>query len=271
MIYGFFHPGSGLGNQLHRYVATRVLAKDKELEFGIIGHKNFKGDSFMKIDMGGEVKLEVSHYDPFGRTMLNLSTRPEISSNLFNEKRVVDEFGNDIRGYDPEFNFVSDNTIIDGEFQDERYFGHRLDDIEEWLKVEDMDLSPDLCVIGFRGGEFYTDPDLGLPVSYYEDAINRMVLLNPATHFEVHTDDVETAKHFFPDYKVIHDIGINWRSMRFATNAIVSNSSFYILPRLLRHNRFPTSTITVAPRYWARHNTKVWALPQNYYKSFDYI
>ena len=81
----------------------------------------------------------------------------------------------------------------------------------------------------------------------------------------MHTDDEITAKEFFPDYKVIHDIGINWRSMRFAKYAIIANSSFFILPRWLNKG------LTIAPKFWARRNTKVWALPQNYYKRFLYI
>ena len=80
-----------------------------------------------------------------------------------------------------------------------------------------------------------------------------------------HTDDETLAKQFFPDFKIISDPEINWRSMRHAKYAIIANSSFYILPRWL------SGGITIAPRYWARHNTKVWALPQNFYKRFLYI
>ena len=83
--------------------------------------------------------------------------------------------------------------------------------------------------------------------------------------FEVHTDDPELAKQFFPNDKIIHDIDINWRSMRYAKYAIISNSSFYILPRLLNGG------LTIAPRYFNRYNVKRWDYPQSYYKSFQYI
>ena len=43
MIAGIIHNGSGLGNQLHRYIMTRVLAMDKNLDWGFIGKENFKG------------------------------------------------------------------------------------------------------------------------------------------------------------------------------------------------------------------------------------
>ena len=251
MIVGYFHQGSGLGNQLHRYVATRVLAADKGVNFGMIYNpdgsgkeEGFKGKSFMNIDYGNPVNIQ--------------------GYQTWTEKKVV-ENGIDIRGYDPEFNFVEDNTIIEGEFQDERYWAHREKDVREWLKTELLDVPNDVCVIGFRGGEYSAFPDLFLTRDYWDSAILEMKKINPYMKFEVHTDDPETAKKFFPDYPVIHDIGINWRSMRYAEHAIIANSSFYILPRWIRNG------ITIAPRYWARRNIGVWALPQNYYSRFTYI
>ena len=245
MIASIFHEGSGLGNQLFRYVMARVLAADLDVPFGMIQPENFKGDSFMKIDKGDSY---------FGGDTFT----------FFHEKKVI-ENGVDIRGYDPEINFVEDNTIIDGEFQDERYFEHRLKEIDKWLKVEPMEIDDDMCIIGFRGGEFTQFPDLFLPEEYWQKAIEMMREINPDMNFQVHTDDLETAQKFFPELVCIHEIGENWRSIRYAKYAIIANSSFYILPRLLNGGH------TISPRYWARYNTGVWALPSNYYKSFQYI
>lgn len=254
MIAGIFHQGSGLGNQLHRYVATRALAEKKGVEWGMVGVDYFKGKSFMNLNMGGVV-------DSF---LLDLSYE-------YHEKKVT-ENGVDIRGYDPEFNFIEGHTVIDGEFQDERYWKDH--DVDSWLKVEPLEVPDDVCVIGFRGGEYYTNPDLGLPVDYFYKAIGMVKSMlaqqGITVKFEVHTDDVEMAKTFFPDtsintFKVIHDIGLNWRSMRYAKHAIIANSSFYILPRWL------SGGVTIAPRYWARHNTKTWSMNQNYYDRFMYI
>lgn len=251
MIAGIFHQGSGLGNQLFRYVATRVLAKDKGVNFCMLGGP-FKGQSFMAIDLA-------------------LGQPPQWfldNAIYWNEKKVVED-GVDIRGYDPEINFVKDNTVIDGEFQDPRYFEHRMDEVNQWLKVEPLYMRPDLCVIGFRGGEYKLFSDLFLPQDWWNLQIRTMRMINPNMKFEVHTDDPETAKEFFPDFKIIHDIGINWRSVRYAKYAIIANSSFYILPRLLKHHE-DVKAMTFAPKYWARHNTKTWALSQNYYKQFIY-
>ena len=262
MITGNFHQGSGLGNQLHRYVATKVLALDKGYEHSMMYTSDgsgkplgFKGSDFMNLDFK-EVKIEdLLYYDDLTENQYPMKWK---------EKKIV-ENSIDIRGYDPEFNFINDGTIVDGEFQDERYWKHREKEVNEWLKVEPRDIPDDVCVIGFRGGEFYVFPDLGLPKSYFDDGMEYMRKINPNMKFEIHTDDPELAKVWFKSYPIIHDIGINWRSMRYAKYAIIANSSFYILPRWLRNG------VTIAPRYWARRNIGVWALPQNYYSRFQYI
>ncbi len=267
MITGIFHQGSGLGNQLHRYVATRVRALDLGVDYGMIylqdgsgKEEGFKGSSFMDIKPTSFYSKDIQFFQK-----------------RWNEKKII-ENGVDIRPYDPEFNFIEDNTIIDGEFQSELYWQHREKEVDEWLKVEapwgyvdvldslSVPVIPqDLCVIGFRGGEFAVYPDLFLTKEYWDEGIRMMREINPNMRFEVYTDDEELARQCFPDFKVIHDIGINWRSMRFAKYAIIANSSFFILPRWLNKG------LTIAPRYWGRRNVKVWSLPQNYYRRFLHI
>src|SRR3990167_1068152 len=158
MIYGYLYQGSGAGNQLHRYVATRIKALDLGVDYRMVyvpdnsgKVPNFKCQSFMQFD---ESKI--------------ITEIPQ-GLKVFNEKKVI-ENGVDIRGYDPEINFVEDNTIIDGEFQDERYFGQRMKEIDEWLKVEPIEIPDDVCVIGFRGGEFSAFPDLFLTKEYWAEA-----------------------------------------------------------------------------------------------------
>ena len=263
MIIGLLNQGSGLGNQLHRIVATKILALDKGYDWGMVyipdgsgKDEGFKGKSFMHPDL---VRM-TSFNDNIFHDDLTGTTYPL----RWLEKKVI-ENGVDIRSYDPEFNFIEDNTIVEGEFQDERYWAHREKEVDEWLKVEPLAVPDDVCVIGFRGGEYSIFPDLFLPKEYWAEAIVLMLQKNVNMKFEVHTDDPELARHFFPDYKIVHDIGVNWRAMRYAKYAIIANSSFYILPRWLRNG------YTIAPRYWARHNTKVWGLMQNYYPRFKYI
>lgn len=242
MITGIFHKGSGLGNQLFRYVFTRTKAQELGVDFGIENPENFKG-SFIHLDMGKP---------------------PEGITTLYFEEKVLNPQGHDIRPYDTKSRLIRDNTEVDGEFQDPKYFN--IDEVREWLKVSPREMPDNLCVIGFRGGEYVGVKDLFLPKSYWIKAIRKMLEKYPDMEFEVHTDDVSTAKEFFPDFPCIHDIELNWRSVRYAKHLIIANSSFYILPALLGD-----AQEIIAPLYWAGHNKGFWQLPQNQYDKFTYI
>lgn len=255
MISGIFHPGSGLGNMLHRYVAVRVLTLDKNYHFGMVAPENFKGKDFMNLDMGrgGNSALKDFKVEyPAGKI-------------VFPKGYVWEEW--DKHCYDPDINFVKEMTIIDGNFEDPRYFEHHLPEIREWLKTEELHISNGICVINFRGGEYQYVPELFLPLSYWQEAVSLMEKKHSGVQFEVHTDDPELAKKFFPNFPIIHDIGLNWRSIRYARHLILSNSSFAVLPALLNEN----VQEIIAPKYWNRYNVKEWAYPQNYYKAFTYI
>ena len=262
MIAGIFHEGSGLGNMLFRYVTTRVLATDKGFEFGMVNPEGFKGAGFMNLNMGKPVIGSFSVEAGTGRVI------PENHGlKTFAEKAVV-ENGIDIRSYDPEINFVEDNTLIDGEFQDERYFGHRMFEISQWLHTEYLGMADDVCIIGFRGGEYTLFPELYLTKDYWETAINMMLKKNYNMKFVCVTDDPIAARAMLPDdVKVTHDISTDWRMIRYAKNLIIANSSFYVLPALLNRK----AEEIIAPRYWARRNVGVWGCPQNYYRKFHYI
>lgn len=256
MIYSICHAGSGLGNQLHRIIAGKVLALDRGLEHKVIALGNFKGKSFM--DLNAEDAYLPYITEPGSGKVICQAKFP-----LWEEKT---------QNYNPEINFVDDWTIIDGEFQDDKYFGHRMKEIDEWLKVEPIEIPDDVCVIGFRGGEYKVFPELYLPKEYWDLAIKMMKEINPDMKFEVHTDDPESASEVIIPLmgnlsitKVVHDIGLNWRSIRYAKYAIIANSSFFIFPRLLNGG------VTIAPRGWARRNIGEWSRPDNYYRQFKYI
>lgn len=228
MIRSLFHKGSGLGNQLHRYVATRCLAKEKGEDFGMVAPDLFKGSDFLKLDMGNAI-TEYTIEEPSGKVVCSVET-------------------------------------IDGEFQGEEIWEKHIDDVREWLKVEPLEMPDDLCVINFRGGEYRGVPDLFLPKAYWIKAIRMIEDINPDMKFEVHTDDPELAKEWF-NFPVVHGISLNWRSIHYAKYLILSNSSFAILPAHLNED----VKHIIAPRFWARYNTKEWINPDNNYKKFTYI
>jgi len=261
MVAGIFHQGSGIGNQLFRYVAARTLAADKGYSFGMVAPENFKGSSFMNLDMGVPVQCTWTLGEG-GKVI-------PISSMASWEEKKITENGVDIRGYDPDFNFVKDNTMIDGEFQDERYFTSRLGQVSEWLRTESLGMPDNVCVVGFRGGEFAAVPDLFLPREYWTQAIAIMRTVRRDMEFLAVTDDPDTAARILPkEVKITHEIGDDWRRVRSANYLIIANSSFYILPALLNNH----VKKVIAPKYWARRNTDgPWACTSNFYKKFSYI
>ena len=251
MIYGIQHPGSGVGDMLFCYLAARITAERLGVPFTMVGKSKY--DAFITVDKG--VEMEVPHHIeyPAGKLVIDLPL------SIYEGKTY----------YDPEFNFIEDNTIVDGcRIQDERYFENY--PIGEWLKSEPLNIPPDTGVINFRGGEFQVIPELFLSEDYWRRAIATMQKKHGYIHsYEIHTDDPAAAERMFGKMKlgpIIHNVGINWRSVRSAHHAIIANSAFGIIPRLLAKGT------TIAPRYWARPYSTEWThQPQNYYKDFIYV
>lgn len=254
MISGIFHQGSGLGNQLFRYLAVRCLALDKGYEWGMMNPENFKGHFFKDFDFGKPIN------DPF--------------DNSFIEERVNNPQGIDIRPYDKRIKDIKDNTLIDGEFQDPKYFMHHIDEIREWLKCEPQTFNipfvgqEDICVLNIRGGEYCGVDDLFLKKDYWEKAMENMRKIRPNMRFGIVTDDIALAQSTFPNFPIKHEIQYDWACINNAQYLILSNSSFAILPALLNKN----AKMIIAPKYWARHNVSdgYWALEQNKYPQFTY-
>lgn len=253
--------GQGLGNQLANYVTVRCLAEDKGFDFGVMFPERFKGHLFMKLNMGmpvigGDIPVE-------GQLP---SALPYGFNRYYRERTALHETGADVSGYDLELMSVEDNTLIHGLLQGEKYFKHRKHEVNEWLKVEPLEMADNMCVINFRGGEYKYVKDFFLPHSYWQKAIDIMLSIDPTMQFEVHTDDPETAKVFFPSCPIIRNIGLNWRSVRYAKYLILSNSSFGWFPAWLNDAK-----LILAPKYWGRYNRGFWSLEQNETDKFCYI
>lgn len=252
MIVGFWHPGSGIGDQAFSYLATRTTAERLGVDFGMIG--DFKGDGFIALDRGKLVGLKNYVEANTGKIIV------ESDLPLYESKLPY---------LDPEFFFIKDNTIVDGcTLQDERYWD--INKAREWLKVEPLDMPDDLCVINFRGGEYATVPELFLPKEYWESAMDKVANTDYLVDFQVETDDTHLASKFFPEFPIRRDIGLNWRSVRYAKHLILSNSAFGILPALLNEN----VKEVIAPFGWNARNkslTKWEGRPMNYYRKFTYI
>lgn len=247
------YTGQGIGNQTACYVTTRCLALDHGYDFHVAFPERWKGFFFKNIDLpevkGIEVPVE-------GEIPIML---PE------GIKYYRESMAND-GDYDEFVMNIPDNYCLHGLLQGEKYFEKHKDEIREWLAVEPLDMPDDLCVIGFRGGEYRWVKEFFLPQSYWDNAIANIRKINPDMKFEVHTDDVETAQEFFPDFECIHDVELNWRSFRYAKYLILSNSTFSLFPAWLNEN----VKLIIAPKFFARFNEGYWFLRQNFMKCFTY-
>ena len=270
MLVNELYSGSGLGNQLWRYVATRVIALNNGYEFGIMNSHKFKAPRIMNLDFGKEV---VGGTGPEGGPP---TTLPEGIERYYEEKSLIHPVYNcDCRLYDPDLANVLDNTKIDGNMESEKYLEGRKDEVREWLKIrEDKQIyslkNDDVCILAFRGGEYVSIPDLFLPPSYWINAMKIMKQRNPNMQFKVVTDDPSTARRMFPAVPAYHFNGeADWVLVRNAKNIIMSNSSFAWIPTWINDEVINV----IAPKYWGKHNVSdgFWAQGDSLTKGWEYL
>jgi hypothetical protein len=270
MIITEIYNGQGLGNQLACYVTTRVVALDKGYDFGILNPHKFKCLDFMDLNFGLHISGGYSPYEGAPPHIL-----PNGITNYFRESDIRHPNGSDIRIDDPKLNEIEDNTKIDGVFQSENRIIHRRDEIKQWLKVKPesdcYDYSDEnICVINFRGGEYANVPHFFLSKQYWDNAVGRMLAINPNFKFIVITDDVHRAKQFFPTYDILHfNIGKDYTIIKNAHYLILSNSSFPYFATLTSD----TIKYIIAPKYWGRYNISdgYWSCGYNIFRNHNYI
>ena len=270
MIITEIYNGQGFGNQLACYVTTRVLALDKGYDFGIMNPNKFKGLVFMDLDFGLPVIGGSSPFEGAPPTVL-----PNGIQHYFRERDIRHPNGSDIRIDDLLLEEIEDNTKLDGVFQSEKRIYHRKEEIKQWLKIKhEFDCydysNENICVINFRGGEYAGVPQFYLNQTYWNNAINRMLSINPNFEFIVITDDIHSAKGFFPSFQVLHfDIAKDYTIIKNAHYLILSNSSFPYFATLCSE----TIKYIIAPKYWGRHNISdgYWSCGYNIFKNHNYI
>ena len=272
MLVTEIYNGQGLGNQLACYITTRVVARDKGFEFGVMNPHKLKCLSFIDVDFGQPVS---GGSGPEGGPPAAL---PEGIKYYFREKstNLNDRLRTNIAIDDPDLENILDNTKLDGLFQSENRIIHRKQEIKQWLKVhKDKDnytySSDNICVINFRGGEYVNVPEFFLPQSYWNNSVKHMLTINPNFKFVVVTDDPFTARRFFPANFIITHSEI-WNDYTIIKNAhylILSNSSFPYYPVLTSD----TIKYIIAPKYWGRHNVSdgYWSLGYNIYRNHTYM
>ena len=116
------------------------------------------------------------------------------------------------------------------------------------------------------------DPAVFLPKSYWINAINHMLEINPNMSFLVITEDPTTIKQFLPELaENVYDFGIgeDYSIIKNAKYLVASNSSFSIFPSLTSE----TLKHIIAPKYMLRHNTSdgYWSCGYNIYPTYTYM
>jgi hypothetical protein len=264
--------GQGLGNQLACYVSTRVIAADLGVDFGIHdphgcwGDKRYndKGLYFMDLDMGHPVNIND----------INLFYN-EAEYRYFNNSCFHDiNYGAWVNKTDEKLKSIPDNSHILGIMQGPDYFYHRINEVKKWLKVkpeyDNYDFSlDDICILNVRAN---LDENVFLPRTYWINAINHMLDINPNMSFLVITEDPKTIKQFLPELADnVYDFGIgeDYSIIKNAKYLIASNSSFSIFPSLTSE----TLKYIIAPKYMLRHNISdgYWSCGYNIYPGYNYI
>lgn len=271
MIGTEFLKGQGLGNQLFCYVSARCIARDLGYEFGTAGQEQLavnihskKGMYFMDMELGAPIE-DVSEYEIY----------KEEEKRLFVRNCVHDmTYGCYVAGADERIYDICDNTLLYGNLQAEKYFGHYKKEIGDWLKVkpeyDSYEYSRDnLCIMNVRGGEYTDNRSLFLRRKYWLDAMKNMRKIRTDMEFMIVTDDIAAAHKILPGIEAHHfELAKDYVSIKNAQYLILSNSTFAFFPAFTSE----TAKKIIAPKYWARHNVSdgYWASEQNIYEEFLY-
>jgi hypothetical protein len=233
MIINELVQGQGAGNQWWNAIVTRVIALRNGYDFGIQGKDVYKGKDIIDLDFGKEVKPEDIKYH-------------------YKEKFVTNEYRLDVSPADLELMSVQDGTKIEGNMQAMSYIERYKDVICEWMKIKEEKVNTqysniNTCVCHLRGGDYVGSPANSLlPVQYYKNAMNQMLLRNNNMKFVLLSDDYNlgnqyanelniefvgstangsTDKYLAPHHKG-GDISVDYAILNSAKNIILSNSTF---------------------------------------------
>jgi hypothetical protein len=240
-----------LGNQIFQYLATRLASYNSGIKFFVPKSKE-EGNNL------------ANYCRKFGYYEMSNPSNPHywIGDKLFD----IDfgEIDGDLLHKQEEGSLdnVSDNTFLNGFFQSENYFIDKKDLVKSWIPIrkENIDKTIDLiqkypideyCYIHFRGADYKDIHHWYLPITYYQDAIDKVREVKNDLKFLVITDDVEEAKKFFPDFDVIsNEMEIDFCLLYQSKYTVIPNSSFSWWASWLNDDNI----ITVAPERWFNYN-----------------
>jgi hypothetical protein len=192
MIFAELYKGQGLGNQLFVYASTRAIAKKLGQPFGIQSPQNFKAPKLFNLDWGDTIpEGYVIHQEYIHGSKSPLSNPHQVLG--LTDKSVFDLDG---------------SVKLEGCYISEGYFHECLDELHDWLKVNqeyehDDTSDDDLCILNLRGGEM-RNTHVYAPRLYWDNAIQRMLEFNSNMKFIVVTDDMDAANDILPEFECYH-------------------------------------------------------------------
>jgi len=223
-----------LGNQMFQYTIVRLIAEKNNYKFFIPNGKYHENDGNPHVWMGENIFdcYLGENNNPVLTYTYNDSHNQEYNNNIFN---------------------ISDNTLLRGFFQTDKYYDKYEDIIRSWFKFKPCAESDEIikkyenyCFIHFRGLDYKNIKMFFLPKSYYDDAKKH----SGCSKFVIITDDYNMATEYFPDDIILsNNAKIDFNILNKAKNIIISNSSFSWWAAWLN-----TDNNVIAPNGWFNYN-----------------
>ena len=274
----------GLGNQMFQYSAGLALSKrlNTTLRLDISYYKNDKKRKFSLDD------FNISAKEATEKDILSLSDSILINAykKIFRRHAEKKMFANSYF-YDKSFEKISDNSIIEGFWQNEKYFK----DVEKIIRHEfrlkndlseksaelERKINGDNSVsVHIRRGDYtlpkYRKIFYECSVEYYTLAIKYILDIVPNAEFFVFSDDLEWAKNIpFPKKTnfVGKELGLRDSEelilMSRCKHNIIANSSFSWWAAWLNQN---DKKIVIGPKNWSSFQTDKLRepMPETWYK-----
>jgi hypothetical protein len=243
MIYCYLK--GGLGNMLFQISATKSIAIDNNTDCSF---PNLNSQLHL-INSDSVYNPKIKHGLEYKTLLSNLQTTTPTTST--------------VRNYP--FHYIespkTDNIIIDGFFQSEKYFVHNKDSILEFLNFKEIEkivtskyntlLNDRTTAIHVRRGDYVRHPNHHptQSIDYYNTAID--ILKDKTDNFLVFSDDIEWCKQNFKIDNIIYIEGekdyIELYLMSLCDNNVISNSSFSWWGAWLNQNN---NKIVIGPKQW---------------------
>ena len=263
----------GLGNQMFQYAAGRALSKRIDVEL-TLDLEWFKRRTQKNIRSPRSYALAAFQLSPSVRFLQNSSSATRLLSTSKKRNRTV--FSESTHTYDPRFEALTGNTVLDGYWQSERYFKDQADTIRTDFAFRTANSATDSCLertirstnsvsVHIRRGDYVTDPYASdfhgnLSANYYSGAIRAITDLVASPHLFVFSDEIDWCrKHFSSNLPMTfvtnnHQDGAitDLRLMSTCCHHIVANSSFSWWGAWLGQNSEKT---VVAPKSWFSTST----------------